>query len=39
MPSQALSWLSNTRAGPENSNIEESTPAVFTMQPSTATLP
>jgi hypothetical protein len=33
------SWLSKMRAGPLKVRIEASTPAVFTMQPSSARLP
>ena len=37
--STAASWLSTTRAGPENFRIDSSTPAVLTTQPSSAMLP
>jgi hypothetical protein len=37
--STAASWLSNTRAVPLNFKMESSTPAVFTIQPSSAMLP
>ena len=39
MASTEASWLSNTRAGPVKRRMEASTPAVFTMQPSSARLP
>ena len=37
--STAASWDSTTTAGPENFQIDSSTPAVFTTQPSTAMFP
>ncbi len=39
MASTASSWDSSTTAGPLNVQIDSSTPAVFTMQPSSARLP
>ena len=39
MPLTASSWLSKMRAGPLKVRMEASTPAVFTMQPSSAMLP
>ena len=36
MPRDASSWLSNTFAGPSNLSTLASTPAVLTMQPSSA---
>ena len=39
MPATASSWLSNTMALPVNFQMDSSTPAVFTIQPSSAILP